>query len=78
MYKRQVEIGGHTDSLGSNAYNQKLSQRRAESVKTYLSERGVDANRMEVKGYGEAEPVAPNDTAEGRELNRRVELKILE
>ena len=73
-----VEIGGHTDSLGSNAYNQKLSQRRAESVKTYLSERGVDASRMEVKGYGEAEPVAPNDTAEGRELNRRVELKILE
>ncbi|MEN8822580.1 MAG: OmpA family protein [Abyssibacter sp.] len=73
-----VEIGGHTDSLGSNAYNQKLSQRRAESVKTYLSERGVAADRMEVKGYGEAEPVAPNDTAEGRELNRRVELKILE
>lgn len=73
-----VEIGGHTDSLGSNAYNQKLSQQRAQSVKDYLGDRGVGDSRMQVKGYGEAEPVAPNDTAEGRELNRRVELKILE
>ena len=53
-----VEIGGHTDSLGSNAYNQKLSQQRAQSVKDYLGDRGVGDSRMQVKGYGEAEPVA--------------------
>jgi outer membrane protein OmpA-like peptidoglycan-associated protein len=74
----KVEIDGHTDSKGSDAYNQKLSQRRAESVKQYLVGRGIDAGRMTTQGFGESKPVADNSTAEGRELNRRVELKITE
>jgi OOP family OmpA-OmpF porin len=74
----KVEIDGHTDSKGSDAYNQNLSQRRAESVKQYLVGRGIDAGRMTTQGFGESKPVADNSTAEGRELNRRVELKITE
>lgn len=73
-----VEIGGHTDSQGSEAYNQKLSRERAQAVKDYLVDRGVDPIRMTVEGYGESQPVAPNDTFEGRALNRRVELKVLD
>lgn len=72
-----VEIDGHTDSMGSESYNLKLSEARAESVMAYLNERGVAASRMSSKGYGESMPVADNQTDEGRELNRRVELKIL-
>jgi OOP family OmpA-OmpF porin len=72
----KVEIGGHTDSLGSDSYNLKLSDRRSKSVKTYLVERGIDEARMTTKGYGEAVPVADNETEEGRALNRRVELKV--
>ena len=72
-----VEIGGHTDSQGSSAYNQKLSQRRAEAVVDFLKERGVAAEQLMARGYGEEEPIASNDTEEGRELNRRVELRIL-
>jgi outer membrane protein OmpA-like peptidoglycan-associated protein len=72
----QVEIGGHTDSLGSDAYNQRLSEARASSVKTYLTDAGVDGSRMTTAGYGEAQPVADNETEEGRALNRRVELKV--
>ena len=74
----KVEIGGHTDSKGTDAYNLKLSDRRAASVKTYLESKGVAANRMSSHGYGEAIPVADNATDEGRELNRRVELKVTE
>lgn len=74
----RVEIAGHTDARGSDAYNAKLSEQRAQSVMTYLGERGIAADRLSAKGYGEAEPVADNGTDEGRELNRRVELKILE
>lgn len=74
----RVEIGGHTDAKGSDEYNQKLSDRRAASVLQYLADKGVDGGRMESRGYGEAEPVADNETDEGRELNRRVELKIIE
>lgn len=73
-----VEIGGHTDSRGSSAYNQKLSQRRADAVVEFLKERGVAADQLEARGYGEGEPIATNDTEEGRELNRRVELRILD
>lgn len=73
-----VEIGGHSDSLGAADYNQRLSQRRAESVRDYLMDRGVNAGQLETRGYGEENPIADNDTEEGRELNRRVELKILE
>ena len=74
----RVEIAGHTDARGSDAYNSKLSNQRAQSVMNYLTERGIAADRMSAKGYGESEPVADNETDEGRELNRRVELKILE
>lgn len=71
-----AEIGGYTSSEGSESHNQALSERRAESVKTYLVGRGVDAGRLEPKGYGEASPVADNSTEDGRELNRRVELMV--
>ena len=74
----RVEIGGHTDAQGSDSFNQKLSERRAQAVKDYLVARGIDAGRLESKGYGESQPVDSNETAEGRELNRRVEMKILD
>ncbi|MDH3591611.1 MAG: OmpA family protein [Planctomycetota bacterium] len=70
-----VEVGGHTDSRGSDAYNQSLSERRAKSVMDYLVSKGIDARRMTSRGYGEAEPIADNGTSEGRLKNRRVELK---
>ena len=73
----QVELAGYTDSIGSAAYNLKLSQKRAESVKAYLVEKGIDASRIQAKGYGKENPVASNKTDEGREYNRRVELHIL-
>ncbi|WP_428311891.1 OmpA family protein [Hydrocarboniphaga sp.] len=72
-----VEIGGHTDSRGSDEYNQNLSDRRASSVVQYLVGRGINSERMTSVGYGETQPIADNDTDEGRELNRRVELKIV-
>jgi outer membrane protein OmpA-like peptidoglycan-associated protein len=71
-----VEVAGHTDSRGSDSYNQKLSLRRANSVKAYLSEQGIAASRMTVKGFGESSPVTSNKTAAGRAQNRRVELVI--
>lgn len=74
----KVEIGGHTDSLGSESYNQQLSERRAKSVLDYLARRGVDAGRMSSRGYGESDPIESNESASGRELNRRVELKIID
>lgn len=73
-----VEVAGHTDSVGSDAYNQGLSERRANSVKQYLTEQGVTATRLSARGYGEAQPVASNDTSEGRAENRRVELIVLD
>ncbi|WP_428309521.1 OmpA family protein [Hydrocarboniphaga sp.] len=72
----KVEVGGHTDAKGSDAYNLKLSDSRAQAVEQYLIGRGIAASRLSAKGYGESMPVADNDTDEGRELNRRVELKI--
>ena len=74
----RVEVGGHTDARGSDAYNQDLSERRAQSVMAYLTERGIGAERLTAVGYGEAQPVADNETDDGRERNRRVELKILD
>ncbi len=71
-----VEVAGHTDSVGSDEYNQGLSQRRAQSVLNYLTSTGVDGGRLSAVGYGESEPRATNDTEDGRELNRRVELRI--
>jgi OOP family OmpA-OmpF porin len=69
------EVHGHTDNVGSAEYNQNLSERRAESVKKYLVNKGIAAERMVVKGYGLTQPVASNDTKEGRAKNRRVQLK---
>ena len=74
----RVEIQGHTDSRGSKQLNERLSQRRAESVKKYLISKGVSADRLEAKGYGPGKPVASNNTAQGRAENRRVELKPLQ
>ncbi|MGJ8669598.1 MAG: OmpA family protein, partial [Oceanococcus sp.] len=71
-----VEVAGHTDSVGSDAYNQQLSQKRSESVRQYLTDKGISADRMSAVGYGESEPVDTNDTKEGRERNRRTELRI--
>ena len=68
----RVEIQGHTDSVGSEGYNQKLSERRAASVKAYLTSQGIAANRMSTRGFGKDQPIAVNSTAEGRALNRRV------
>jgi OmpA-OmpF porin, OOP family len=65
---------GYTDSIGSDAYNEKLSQRRAEAVKQYLVQKGVDPSRIAVRGLGKTNPVATNATAEGRAENRRVEI----
>jgi OOP family OmpA-OmpF porin len=70
-----VRVEGHTDSIGSDAYNQGLSERRAEGVQSHLIGRGVSASRLTAIGYGESQPIASNDTEEGRALNRRVELK---
>jgi outer membrane protein OmpA-like peptidoglycan-associated protein len=71
-----VMVEGHTDWVGSDAYNQGLSERRAESVRRYLSEHGVDESRLSTAGYGESRPIASNETREGRALNRRVELLV--
>jgi OmpA-OmpF porin, OOP family len=68
---------GHTDSIGSDAYNQKLSVRRAESVKAYLVTRGVEPNRIYTEGKGEKQPVASNKTKDGRQKNRRVEIEVI-
>ena len=73
-----VEVAGHTDSTGPEAYNQNLSERRAQSVADYLAARGVDRNRMRVEGFGETRPKASNDTREGRQMNRRVVVTILD
>jgi OOP family OmpA-OmpF porin len=68
---------GHTDSIGSDAYNQKLSVRRAESVKAYLVSKGVEPNRIYTEGKGEKQPVASNKTKDGRQKNRRVEIEVI-
>ncbi|MBC3935726.1 outer membrane protein OmpA [Undibacterium rugosum] len=68
---------GHTDSVGKDAYNQKLSIRRAEAVKAYLVSKGIEANRVYTEGKGKTQPVADNKTAEGRAKNRRVEIEVV-
>jgi outer membrane protein OmpA-like peptidoglycan-associated protein len=76
--KRNVLVEGHTDSQGSETYNLGLSQRRADSVRNALMERGISADRIATKGYGEKFPVASNAAAAGRQQNRRVEIIILD
>lgn len=77
-----VKVGGHTDSIGSESYNQKLSQERADAVKAYLVNHGIAPERLTTKGYGESKPIAPNtdpdgsDNPTGRAMNRRVELHV--
>jgi len=72
-----VVIEGHTDSVGNDAYNKKLSQQRSESVKKYMVENGgIDANRLKAQGFGESKPIASNKTKEGRQQNRRVEAAV--
>lgn len=73
----KVEIGGHTDSIGTHQYNLTLSEKRAKAVYHYLVSQGIDASRLAYRGYGATTPIAPNTTEEGRRLNRRVELRIV-
>lgn len=72
-----VEVGGHTDSVGSDATNLRLSEARAASVTRYLLQQDLDANTLVSKGYGESIPIASNDSAEGRQKNRRIEFKVI-
>lgn len=73
----EVEISGHTDNVGSETYNLKLSEARAKAVVDYLSDNKTDPNRLSFKGYGYSQPIATNDTEEGRQENRRVEFKVM-
>jgi outer membrane protein OmpA-like peptidoglycan-associated protein len=72
-----IEIRGHTDNVGSNRYNKKLSIERAESVYDFLIESGIDEERLKYRGFGNSDPIADNDTEFGRQLNRRVEIKVI-
>lgn len=72
-----IEIGGHTDNEGADAYNQRLSEQRAKAVVHYLTQQGIASNRLRSKGYGKTRPVATNNTPEGRAQNRRTEVKVL-
>ncbi|MBK7312181.1 MAG: OmpA family protein [Sphingobacteriaceae bacterium] len=74
--KMEIELGGHTDNVGSDDYNIKLSQQRTESVLNYLASKGINKTRLQAKGYGKNNPVATNDTEEGKSINRRVEFTI--
>ena len=71
-----VQVAGYTDSVGTDEYNQGLSERRANAVRDYLASNGIDGSRLTAVGFGESNPVADNATADGRAQNRRVELNI--
>jgi len=75
--KIKIEIGGHTDDKGSNEYNKTLSKERAEAVSAYLIQNNIDTSRVSAIGYGETKPIVVNDSEENRDLNRRVEFKIV-
>jgi outer membrane protein OmpA-like peptidoglycan-associated protein len=72
----RLEVEGHTDSVGADAYNQDLSERRAAAVRNYLVQQGIPSSSIVSVGFGKTRPVATNDTAEGRQMNRRVELIV--
>jgi len=74
----RIEIQAHSDNMGEAAYNQSLSEKRANSVRDYLVGKGIASGRMVAKGYGESQPIADNNTREGRATNRRVELKVID
>ena len=73
-----VQIGGHTDAVGSDEYNRALSDRRADAARKYLASTGIDETRLTSKGFGKSSPVADNDTAEGRAQNRRTEIEVID
>ena len=73
----RILIESHSDARGAEAYNQTLSEQRAQSVMDYLVSQGVDASRLESRGYGESKPIAPNDTPANLQKNRRIELTVL-
>lgn len=73
---RGIEVGGHTDDAGNDAYNQRLSEQRANAVKDYLTSKGIDGNAIKAVGYGESKPVASNATEAGRAQNRRITFEI--
>jgi outer membrane protein OmpA-like peptidoglycan-associated protein len=73
----QIEVGGHTDSKGSDSYNQRLSESRAKAVADYLISKGISERRLQYRGYGKSKPIDTNETEEGRARNRRVEFKIM-
>jgi OOP family OmpA-OmpF porin len=74
----KIELAGHTDSDGNDGFNLSLSQKRADAVRNYLIKKGVQANRMTAVGYGETQPIADNNTEDGKQLNRRTEVRVLE
>jgi outer membrane protein OmpA-like peptidoglycan-associated protein len=74
----KVRIDGHTDNVGDETFNYDLSQRRVDSVRKYMIEKGIDASRLEARGNSELKPIASNDTPAGRARNRRVQFTILE
>lgn len=73
---KRVGLEGHTDSVGTDQYNQALSERRAASVKDYVVKKGIDGSRVSAQGFGKAKPIADNNTEQGRANNRRVEVKV--
>jgi OmpA-OmpF porin, OOP family len=73
---KKSTLSGHTDNVGADAYNQRLSERRVNSVRDYVVKQGVDAGRVSGQGFGESKPIADNRTKEGRAKNRRVEIKV--
>jgi outer membrane protein OmpA-like peptidoglycan-associated protein len=73
---RGIQVSGHTDSVGNDAYNQKLSTQRADAVKDYLVKKGVDTALIKSAGFGESQPIASNDTEAGRSQNRRITFDI--
>jgi OOP family OmpA-OmpF porin len=73
---KKVNLSGYTDNIGTEAYNQKLSERRVASVRDYVVKKGVDGGRVSGQGFGESKPIADNKTAAGRAKNRRVEIKV--
>lgn len=75
--EQNIEVAGHTDNVGKDADNQKLSQQRADAVRNYLLKKGIKADRVVAKGYGATEPIADNSTAAGKQKNRRTEVRLL-
>jgi len=74
----KVQVEGHTDAMGSDTYNQGLSERRAQACVAYIESKGIEPERLEAIGFGESRPIAPNNTAKGRATNRRTEFIITE